>query len=581
MKQCTADTHQCVYLPGNCGQASDCSDTAGTPVCDVTVHQCVQCLSNTDCTPPLICSLENNACVMPPPPHCTTDNDCDGGTATPYCDPGVGLCVQCTSTDAGQCPRPQICRADSCTAPGGCLSDNDCTSAQLPYCNISTGRCVQCVSTAACNPPQACVNYTCGMCATNVDCIGSLVGSVCDPPTGNCVQCELDSDCPKPGAMCVSNMCMGGPCSSDADCANNPNGTDYCELDAGTCVQCTVSSQCTTGLVCQNFTCGIPICMTDADCVGAGGGPHCDSTTMHCVQCTDDSQCPGGDVCDPTTHTCGLLMCTMDSDCAQDAAAQHCDPVQMICVECLQDSDCPMSQSCLEGACGTQPTCMADSDCLPSQSCVPLAANDYTVWTLRCVPNSRFGNVEGGGACGSNSDCISNNCYFFPGETSDGICLDACTTSSDCDFFNGDCPTNGVALTVPGPAGAVSVTPICWSQTCTNDYDCEYTGFEDSNRICGLMPDPTNLTGAFVESCVPAVGFVPGGNPCASDIQCMSNLCLPYTSTTPSHSGARCFGACGSDFDCSSTGTIQAKCLSSQVQNNGNTIMVHTCVVEP
>ncbi len=106
-------------------------------VCDVENHECVDCLSNAECTDPDTsrCDTDDNECAP-----CETNEDCDGvdGLAESgnACDADK-VCVECTpETEAETCPNDKSCnpRTKTCTETTvgsrgvceTCVADSEC-----------------------------------------------------------------------------------------------------------------------------------------------------------------------------------------------------------------------------------------------------------------------------------------------------------------------------------------------------------------------------------------------------------------------------------------------------------------------
>ena len=582
-KSCVGNA--CVYNQGTCGQNSDCASTPTLPVCDTTQSMCVGCLTNADCPNGQDCTpLE--VCQTPAPATCSSDADCraDGGTgATPHCDTSSGTCVQCLTT--AQCPVGDACEAEVCETMAPCQADFDCVFPGLTHCDTSTEICVQCTDPSQCLSGQNCVNDACTVCTSDTDCTTSAIGPHCDTTTGGCAVCTESSECPG-NQVCTADTCCvaGGQCCSDADCANNINGDSYCLVSTGMCVQCRVSSQCVFGLFCQHNVCGQFMCQGDSDCVGNSAGGVCDTSNGQCVQCTstETSACTGGLVCQ--ANVCSPMTCATDLDCASNATGTHCDAVSQTCVQCAQDSDCTAGQSCLAGKCAADPACMHTADCtVATDVCVPFETGNYTAWTERCVAGSTAGTVRGGAACGADGDCISGSCLFLTGNTTDGICLTACTSASDCDP-TAQCPAHGVLVPVPGPGGetvdaALPPAPICWPQACTTDLSCYMAGVNHLGRVCSPLPDPQNPTTAAVLSCLPTLGIQAGGTPCGVDSDCASGMCLTWKNATDGHTALRCFGACtavGTEAGCDGMYPTDI-CRAGPVDHGGEMLSMSSC----
>jgi len=138
------------------------------------------------------------------------------------------------------------------TAPGGCLSDADCTSSNLPRCETTLHTCVQCIGA-----PGDCANQT---------------ESVCNRVTDHCeLPCTSNSDCHSPD-VCDIQQGACADCLTDSQCESS---APHCVAER--CVECTASSQCHGGEVCWQERC--VACVTNADCHDAG---KC-STNHNCI----------------------------------------------------------------------------------------------------------------------------------------------------------------------------------------------------------------------------------------------------------------------------------------------------------
>jgi len=162
-------------------------------------------------------------------------------------------------------------------------------------------------------------------------------GTGCNP-NGNNSHCDV-----------ANNRCV--QCTSDTDCAANPNqmGNPFCDtvglngagLPNDTCEECLMDSQCAAGRACVNHNC-IVNCTTDAQCAAATPmTPICNTavTPGLCVQCLDDMQCAG--VTDnngvPRPH-CRLPMTNNANQCRACNTTADCAPGLV----CSQGGNCNM-----------------------------------------------------------------------------------------------------------------------------------------------------------------------------------------------------------------------------------------------
>ena len=157
-------------------------------------------------------------------------------------------------------------------------------------------------------------------------------GTGCNP-NGNNRVCDL-----------ANNRCV--QCTSDADCAANPNqmGNPFCDtvgmngqgLPNDTCEECITNAQCPAGQVCNNNNCQMT-CTTDAECAAANPAlPVCNLTAMpaQCVQCLTNTQCAGvTDMNGVARPFCRLPM-------TQNAFS---------CRACITTADCAAGLTCSNG----------------------------------------------------------------------------------------------------------------------------------------------------------------------------------------------------------------------------------------
>jgi hypothetical protein len=192
---CNLSVHQCEPA---------CTLDAGGPtcsifgwVCDPVSRECVECLSDTDCTahtglPRCTADIDaGNSCEQ-----CLTPADCP--VSTPGCYSGYYICGFCSGpTD---CPSAApICESWTSTCAIDCRLPDGGTSCAAGICQVGNGECVQCLSDLDCVP------YTDPYCANDID-AGTL-----------CVQCLQASQCGDAGP-CNSQLLRCGSCAVNADC---------------------------------------------------------------------------------------------------------------------------------------------------------------------------------------------------------------------------------------------------------------------------------------------------------------------------------------------------------------------------
>jgi uncharacterized repeat protein (TIGR01451 family) len=184
---------------------------------------------------------------------CNVDGDCSG--ATPACDSASNACVQCTSTNASAC------------------------TGATPSCDVATEACVACAGDFASGIPDACSSAaapfctstgSCGLCATNQDCMGSdHTGPICDAVTGSCgTACRQDSDCASASEWCNAAPSATGSCvpklANGTHLPSSPSNVTTCSATVGARV-------CAAGVCDTNDDkCGLAngdgTCSSNADC---------------------------------------------------------------------------------------------------------------------------------------------------------------------------------------------------------------------------------------------------------------------------------------------------------------------------
>ncbi|GAB4296469.1 MAG: hypothetical protein Kow0090_11570 [Myxococcota bacterium] len=168
---------KCV-VDDSCKSDADCK-TPGAEYCDVTVGECVECVTSPNCGTGKLC--ENNVCVPDPNsdvgPTDSGDDDDDDET--------------CTSTADCVDPTKPICDAFNTGKCVQCLGDFDCQAGEC--CNATTHTC----SSANCGSDV-------GPGDTGGTDGGSGAGQKCDP-------CVSDADCAT-GLKCTDTFLMGKMC---------------------------------------------------------------------------------------------------------------------------------------------------------------------------------------------------------------------------------------------------------------------------------------------------------------------------------------------------------------------------------
>jgi len=350
-----------------------------------------------------------------------------------------------------------------CTAP--CDADNPCPTGST--CT-PIGRGMS-ICLAECDPDAAMRS-----CRAGYGCADSfmLPGPVCLPG------CTDDTDCPE-GTMCDPAAGLGGEC-----------------FDPGAAVgdECTESAQCPMDGFClaEDFG-GWP----GGACVGFGCDP--DSGTG----CGDDAMClrsgRGGGLC--------VRACDSGTDCREgyDCVASGEFPERTYCgPACTSSDQCSDGRVCNPGvgvcdvafdpdelgvACSTDRTACSGGTCLTEfESGLPGSYCTY----VGCDPSMADGSA-GADGCPGDGVCLS------VGDTA--ICLDGCTTDTDCRADYRCRPSD--------PAEASS--PVACRPACETDDACANDGFE-CNVGTGL--------------CRPAFDTADIGEPCTGPATCEGGACI-------------------------------------------------------
>lgn len=399
---CMSDT-ECMtelsrpYCVGNqrcaiCSPTNDtgCGATSGTPDCRLNangVYQCQACTS-TSCGTGLRCDSTSGKCVQ-----CRNDNDCDGNSATPYCDTAMGVCRGCNTV----------------TGIGGnawCSLNTLLSLNQRPVCHTS-GRCVRCDANNV------------GICTTPTARCEVVAAA---PQNNNCVECRqgVAADCPA-GAMCGTNgRCRGCAAATEAqDCPAN-SASPVCDVASQRCVAC----------------------LGTRGCTGQGMNGSClagaTSAGNRCVDCINPgmtSECSGNNpVCDTGSHNCvsciGELGCNGNRVCLAGAS-----PAQNRCVECINASDCKGGNAC------QMPTCTGNTCTYP-----PRPTEDGLSCTTGMCAGGVITQMTDDSACSSlTTMCTTGKCVTTGGAPQTGCTAvpKQCPNNAVCD------PTLGCPIVVP------------------------------------------------------------------------------------------------------------------------------------
>jgi len=356
------------------GGAPPCNGacTGATPICEVTLNQCVACVKDTPCPTGTVCDKGRYVCV-----GCIVKTDCSG--ATPTCDTETNTCVECTQNPDCPTNKPRCKTAfagdagdasDASDASDAgdtsgklnvcveCELSTDCKEATRPVCNATANACVGCVASTDCkdaSKPQCnTATQTCVACLSNTDC-KTAAASKCDLTQGSatintCLPCAANTDCAQVTGknVCLSgvtgqpNQCVTCTAANETACINgtvahscNPKTyacTTTVKGSRKTCYSCQADSECGTnaGVVDPNSRC-VPMTFNGT---AHGTGGYClqrASTVATCARpysvgfsavslsgAASESYCG----INQTDTTCEALLdlfssttCTKDSNC--------------------------------------------------------------------------------------------------------------------------------------------------------------------------------------------------------------------------------------------------------------------------
>ena len=207
-----------------CTSSDECNGNGKHRVCDMAKEVCVQCIADTDCTfNPKKSLCNNNKCIKPGPGNltCTSSDECNFNTRgrLGVCDVNKEECVQCLSdTDCTFNPRKSVCNSNNrCMKPGQrprgsptCTSSDECNvraRGRLGVCDVSKEKCVQCLVDSDCtfNPRRS-------LCDNNM-CVGCIGDSDCDDGFCSVRRCQAPLST---GATCITNAwCASGTCTDN------------------------------------------------------------------------------------------------------------------------------------------------------------------------------------------------------------------------------------------------------------------------------------------------------------------------------------------------------------------------------
>ncbi len=455
--------------PTGCTTAQ-CATTG--KVCETLSGQCVECLSNDQCTGGKTCiqyqciatSIETIACSA-------SNNPCTA--AGKICDFNRGVCTTCSVS--GDCGPGKTCSFGVCTNSAGCSSQNDCggqacyqgtctsctrdlqcQSGNRPLCDSNTGLCIdaQCTSATHCSAGAGCLAGRCGACSQNSHC---RTGQRCDVATAQCI------DSP------TGTSTLGQTCINDATCGtglfcNTTATPSYCTQ---TCIgnSAALTHGCPSGFACIGGTGdldGTRLCIpaaklpstTPGQPFTTAPGDACptsntcqtgicfDSTRLCAKGCTATSDCGIADVCWTTWtdagNATGMQICVASDvslyadvgaacgsglECNTGICAGQCSTTQNAC---NQKSECGASETCIGKClepCRTNAQCTGNTRCLPWPTTIQGEA--MTHFLGACIVEATLGSAALGATCTQHEECNSDWCIG-------NVCTHTCAVNGDC-----------------------------------------------------------------------------------------------------------------------------------------------------
>jgi hypothetical protein len=404
-------------------------------------------------------------------------------------------------------------------------------------------------------------------------------------------RCRLNSDC-LPQLFCNDDGRCTFECREDRDCASERCVSGQCRpslsqvpdastlRDTGSQIgECVEDNDC----IGRAQICEAGVCTSDCTVTSCPDGQTCNSSTGRCSEAIDvctNVHCALDEFCDVNSGACVALP----ADCRTTACPEGfiCRTPDGRCVRVPTDcraSACPELFECDQetGRCQLQPDCRRDG-CPDGQRC-----DDQS---HACVAAHGDGTL--GSACQRAAECESNLCLEVSVEGENHVvCATPCCSEFDCPLGFGCRYTLGINVCLPSriyPPGysfdAATGQPCgagaraCQSGLCNlgenqclgiccTDADCggrlcqlRQVG-ERARAICGL-----NL-----------VGLGQTGAGCASELDCMSGICVPVAG-----------GVGGLPGQCADLCCTNAQCLGQttcgQIVGLGGTI-VSACVPLP
>jgi hypothetical protein len=561
-QRCTDDGCK---VPSQCSTDTDCAD-AKAPHCDPVLSECVGCRFESDC--PRSSHCVERSCTSYT--ACVNSRDCAQGTV---CDRDKGECVEClTNADCsvgvasagGVIQGKEACVAAHCVPV--CASDKDCLD-RNQLCHHEKGYCADCVEQEDCPSVYYCSQDLCRLdvCkAGSSKCMSASARGVCNAIGSDydVAACAVSTTCSEVGGVAGCQPWICTPGTKDCDAAGQR--VRECALDGlsyASEVDCAADGQLCHLAQCRPKVCepGRRFCRDQAvhECSASGttstrlsscgSNQYCDEASAACVtqQCT-----PGAKVCDgDVASSCDAIgsgPLPGGTDCAEEDQACYLGECRDVVCDgafcqdgnawaCLQQGTlAELNDTCAAGEHCRNGRCYSDS-CTAGQ---PVCAGNVA---STCKE-------DGSGAVSGGTDCAASNNLC-----QDGVCVPKVCEPNSYYCSGGhpyQCNNNGTAPALQADVCAASEhckggSSYCLSDVCTAGAKmCE----QNFATVC-------NTEGS---------GPTSGGTNCALDggKVCLAGSCLPKICEPNEY-----FCQGGNSYTCGPTGatsTLNDTCLASE-----------------
>jgi len=498
--QLTCDNDECVSLTSRCDGNDDCGDSSdesplicGTGTCGANRFSCV-----------------SGSCIA-------INAVCDGVSDCPE-----GFDEHPVICNRGTCGLTEFhCDSGDCI-PGDFLCDGgaDCPDGSDESSLVCTVTCAEdefACDNGSCVP----LSYRCDLdndCGDLSDESSLLCGS------GGCGRQEFG---------CGDGTCIPFDfrCDGGADCLDaSDEDPTRCNGAINTCGPC---PDLTGGLGLPGVGLNLETCCVNAFTCGAR-----EVGTTFCVDAfsvgTPDPACPSGTLSGSFPLAVGGC-CRDDGRCGLDGT--------LFGLACVPRENTPPALggplnpiAC--GGVGPEPLCLSNNDCAPNESCAGLELN---TGIAHCIQADPGGNPLGEQCSPSDPvACESQLCVDGLGE-----CSVVCEAVDDCPNAFGE-PLCFYGQTEQGAAVNLCATR-CWNNgDCFPIRECAVTSTTSGEiqAMCVAVQGATSTGGYF--------NLLKSGDPCVTDTDCASGMCLPNFETGGgSYCSALCgFGGGGDDGRC-------------------------------